>query len=337
MAKTKPTKSESAGARHDDRGDHGDDRHHRRYKVCKDRDTVNFHLGHACEPGRHFDHAIAMPYDGSYRKFAWCIGNLPCAGQAAVHIYVDGEDRGQLFVITPDTPKYGCDRTCVDFECGDSVKLVIKAVVDQPFCSVCDVNVTLTNVKRCKIPKRKKVKCPELAEWYDQDADVNVQEVPVFPASIVVELEAERALPPHPHISYDGAGVYRLKHGVYKMDVKMGAISPQSTDVVLTYQMEKSDDNGATWVVYEAAGAAQRFLTGVAGGWMTLASPNPTLYVPNGTECLIRHKLWRTADSTEVNTLKNASAFTVTRLCGCPHYCDPYDDDDGDDGDDGME
>jgi hypothetical protein len=274
-----------------------------------------------------------MPYDGSYRKFAWCIGNLPCAGKAAVHVYIDGEDQGVLMVIDGNTPKYGCDRTCLDFECGDSVKLVLKAVVDEPFCGVCDVNITLTHVRKTRLPKKHKPKCPEIAEWYDEDADVNTQEIPVYPATVVIELEKERPLPPHPHISYEGSGVYKLRHGVYKIDTKLGAKSEQSTDVTLTELLEKSEDGGATWVSYPAAGSAQRFLTGTSGGWMTMASPTPTLYIHKGDECLIRMVAFRTDDTTTVETLKNASAITICRLCACPHYCDPYDDDD-DDGDD---
>jgi len=341
MANTKPTPPPAPATRTTGNGGSNGCHEKGRRRHCTDRDTVSFHLPFACESGAHFEHSLAMPYHGSFKKFAWCIGHKPCeGGKAAIHAYVDGVDKGVLMVIDSNTSSYGCDRTCIDFECGDAIKLVAKRIGDAPFCGLCDVTITLTHVHKCKLPKPHKHRCPEIAEYFDADADVNEQEVPVFPATVIVELEKSRPLPPSPHISNVGGGVYRLEHGVYKIDFKVGAKSEQSTDVTLTVLLQKSADGGATWTDYEAAGAAQRFLTGTSGGWMTLASPTPTLWVAKGDVCLLRLAAFRTDDTTTVNTLKNASAITFLRVCDCPRYLkqeegidEDEDEDEGDDDD----
>ena len=339
MANTKPNfpppspvaRGTESGPRGKDK-DCGDCNGHGRRRYCTDRDTVSFHLEYACEAGKHFDHTLAMPYHGSFKKFAWTIGNKPCNGKAAIHVYVDGEDKGPLVVIDKNTPCNGCDRTCIDFECGDKITLVVKQYDQEPFCGLCDVTITLTNVQKCRLPKPHRHRCPEVAEYYDADADVNEQEVPVWPATVIIELEAARPLPPTPHISNLGGGVYKLDHGVYKIDYKVGAKSEQSTDVTLTTLLEKSDDGGATWSTYPAAGAAQRFLTGTSGGWMTLPSNTPTLWVAKGDSCQVRVVAFRTDDTTTVETLKNASAITFVRLCDCPrHLKHEADQEDGED------
>ena len=208
----------------------------------RDYDSTEYRMECAHEPGAVFDHPGSRPYDGWINSVSWCINRLPCgSGRMAVHLYVGDSDRGKVLEVHANSPKYGC--THIDpqrFQCGEPIKLVAKVVPDFEFCPPCGITVTLAHCKKYRRPKREK--CPEVAEFW------NAGEQPVpgspdieNPVRVTVDLDTARALPPTPHITAKGGGVFGLRHGVYKIDFQVGAKSPQSTDVIYNGAVELSD------------------------------------------------------------------------------------------------
>ena len=309
-------------------GSHPPHHHHKRIRVY---DTTDYRLECAKRPGTVFTSPSSRPYDGYINAVSWNIEKGVCGnGKMAIHLFIGDQDQGPLLVVDKDTPMHGCIHPGpFDFHCGDGIKLVAMAVTDFEFCSPCGVTVSLAHCKAYRKPPRPK--CPEILEAWNS-GEQTIPESPVVgnPNYIVANLDTKRALPPTPHISEHGGGVFGLKHGLYEIGYQIAGRSPQSTDVIFGGDLQFSLDGGATWSIYPASESDARFHYGAVGGKVSNSRGTMTYYIPCDGQVpthLIRVVLWRSKDSTEVDTLIQGNAIRISRWCDCPR--NKCDDDDG--------